>query len=403
MTGQIRQLAEHLVRFYRFVRNGVLIAVAVKMYCDALCPMRIQGNTLSGVFRREFILVGNLISALCRIEPTVENITGAYRVFQLIRTGFTMNIVIVASHGADAGRVCASIIVKIYCNRDLFTVPCRIEIVCRTIGSSFVADGRSILNRARSRTFPLAPTSKIIAIAGKGVDRKFDFLVVNSIQRYLFANTVAGVQHDDIPDRRPLCRIGHIAADHGFRRQFGFAVEPALKGVAFFRRVGGNLCTDGSVLCNIGRAPYTAIIKCHRIGVAPDGIEIDIVFCGDFRAGGVDHCAIFSGRPACKHLAGVGEGVRRQRTLAAVDVLGVVITRTAIGMESDNDRRGAGEIAQVYAVVVFITAAVLRILNHQLIAFLSCSGVACPFTVTTDSICDFGIAQSDRAFVVIFL
>ena len=72
ITGQIRQLAEHLVRFYRFVRNGALIAVAVKMYCDALCPMGIQGNTLFGVFRREFILVGDLIAALGRIKPAVK-------------------------------------------------------------------------------------------------------------------------------------------------------------------------------------------------------------------------------------------------------------------------------------------------------------------------------------------
>ena len=61
-------------------------------------------------------------------------------------------------------------------------------------------------------------------------------------------------------------------------------------------------------------------------------------------------------------------------------------------MESDNDRRAAGEIAQVYAVVVFITAAVLFVSNHQLIAILSCSGVVSPITVAADGICNFGIA-----------
>ena len=61
-------------------------------------------------------------------------------------------------------------------------------------------------------------------------------------------------------------------------------------------------------------------------------------------------------------------------------------------MESDNDRRAAGEIAQVYAVVVFITAAVLFVSNHQLIAILSCSGVACPITVAADGVGNGGAA-----------
>ena len=391
ITEQIRQLAEYLVRFYRFVRNGALIAVAVKMYCDALCPMRIQGNILFGVFRREFILVGDLFAALGCIEPAVEQIAGADGIINF-------SIIFVAANSAGACFRFFAFVIEVQRYVDLFALPCRIEIVSRTILIRQVFDRFAILNGAVRRTGRSAPAVEIITIAGKGILRKRNVLIVNnSIQRYIFANALAGVQHDGILNRRPLCGINNIAGDNGFRCQVILAVEPAPKGVAFFRRVRGHFCrTDGGVLrdincCVTGFA--IVVIKCHRIGVAPDRVEIEIgcnIFNG--RAVGVDHCAIFSGRPTHKHLVGVGKSVRRQRTLTAVDVLGVVITRTAIGMESDNDRRAAGKIAQVYAVVVFITAAVLRILNHQPIAILSCAGVVSPITVAADGVGNGGAA-----------
>ena len=55
-------------------------------------------------------------------------------------------------------------------------------------------------------------------------------------------------------------------------------------------------------------------------------------------------------------------------------------------MESANDRRAVGEIAQVYAVVVIFTAAVFLISNYQPITSIGCAGIACPIAFTADGV-----------------
>ena len=260
-----------------------------------------------------------------------------------------------------------------------------------------------ICSRSGSCAGIVAPTGKCITFAGKSTLGQLHFFVIscgNSIHAACRISSVL-IKFYGITDRRPLCRISHIGSDCRFRRQLILAVEPALKGVAFFRRVLGHFCrSERGVPCHNSRACcFTVVYKCYRIGIAPDRIKIGVVFYCDLRAVGVDHCAARFGRPACKHLAGVGEGVRLQRTLAAVDVLGVVITRTAIGMESDNERRAVGEIAQVYAVVIPIAAVILRINNRNDITLSCVNFKGCPINQTAYSIYQFGIAIGDRQLI----
>ena len=126
ITGQIRQLAEHLVRFYRFVRNGALIAVAVKMYCDALCPMGIQRLAVFRVLGSKFILGGNFAAALGCIIPAVENIPGAHRGFQFRILRFSIwfnNIVIIVADRTSANNILCVTVIQICNNIDWQSPP----------------------------------------------------------------------------------------------------------------------------------------------------------------------------------------------------------------------------------------------------------------------------------------
>ena len=88
--------------------------------------MRIQGNILFGVFRREFILVGDLIAAFGCIEPAVENIPGAHRGFQfrILRSSIWFNnIVIIVAYGTSANNILCVTVIQICNNIDWQSPP----------------------------------------------------------------------------------------------------------------------------------------------------------------------------------------------------------------------------------------------------------------------------------------
>ena len=124
--------------------------------------MRIQGNTLFGVFRREFILVGDLIATLGRIKPAVEQIAGAHGVINF-------SIIFGAADTARAlDRLCAFVI-EIQRNLDRISFPDCIQFHDCIILLCQVVDCLAGGVLAIGRTVP--PTGEGIAVASKTVCR----------------------------------------------------------------------------------------------------------------------------------------------------------------------------------------------------------------------------------------
>ena len=69
---RLRQRAIRSALFDVLGRWGARASICIKGNSHRFAPMRIQGNTLFGVFRREFILVGDLIAAFGRIKPALK-------------------------------------------------------------------------------------------------------------------------------------------------------------------------------------------------------------------------------------------------------------------------------------------------------------------------------------------
>lgn len=186
------------------------------------------------------------------------------------------------------------------------------------------------------------------------------------------ALAAVGVKGDGIGDGRPLGGEGDVLRDDRLRCQLGVVVEPATKQVTLLGALAGDPCAADDVvgrdLDSAGLWPLLSKVTVRRL---PTGVQLHCLGDVGHRClVGVDHIAFSRGGPADEDFSVTGEGVGLQGALAAVDVLGIILTGAAVGVEGDGDACTGGEAAEVNAVIVLVAAAVFGVFKGQGVAGL---------------------------------
>ena len=342
---------------YRFVLDGALVAVAVKVDGDALHPVGVEGHG-SGVSK--LVLVGDLSAALGCVIPAVKDPAGAGGVWdggELGAAVFLAEVVVVLSYNASSLSGGSTFIVEVDGDRNGLTLP----------GGAQSDLAALLIGQVLCSCF--VPTIEIITGTGEGTLRQGDFLIIGGGDGVHGALAAVGVKGDGVDDGRPLGGEGDVLGDDRLRRQLGVAVEPAVKLVALLSALAGDQCAaDRGAGGRLDGAGLAIVVKGNDGSVCPAGVQIQCFGDGHRRLVGVDSSAVSGGRPTGKDLAGTGEGVGLQGALTAVDVLGVIVTSAAVGVEGDGDAFASGEVAEGNAVVVLVAAAVLLVGEGQGVA-----------------------------------
>ena len=181
-------------------------------------------------------------------------------------------------------------------------------------------------------------------------------------------------------------------------------MEPALKQVALFGAFAGDSrAADGVVGRDLDRAGLAVVVKGDGGSVCPAGVQIQRFGDGHRRLVGVDHIAFSRGGPAEEDFSVTDEGVGLQGALAAVDVLGIILTGAAVGVEGDGDACTGGEAAEVNAVVVLVAAAVLFVSEGQGVTGRHIQFHQRPVHKAADAVYHGGGVVGEGEFVVIGL
>ena len=398
---QIGQAAVHLVRQYRLVVDGALVAVALIVDDDTLHPVGVEGQ---GGGIRELVLVGDLSAALGCIIPAVKDPTGAGGVFDSGELGaavFPADEVVVLAYDASSLNGGRTFIVVVDGDRNGLALPGGVQgHRCALLGGQVLGG-----HGTAGGTLGTAPTAEIITGTGEGARGQGDFLVIGGGDRiHSGALAAVGVKGDGVGDGRPLGGEGDVLRDDRLRRQLGVVVEPAVKLVAFLGAFAGDQGTaDGGAGGRLDGAGLAVVVKGDGGGVCPAGIQVQGLGDGHRGLVGVDSSAVSGGGPAGEDLAVTGEGVGLQGALAAVDVLGVVLTGAAVGVEGDGDACTDGEVAEGNAVVILIAAVVLLVGEGQGVAGLYIQFHQRPVYDAADSVYHSGGTVGEGEFVILWL
>ena len=392
--AQVGQAAEHLVGQHRLVADGALVAVAVKVDGDALHPVGVEGHG-GGV--RELVLVGDLTAALGCVIPAVKDPTGAGGVldggvFGAASLGIP-DIVVVLTYDASSLNGSRPFIVEVDGDRNILTLPggAQGERCALLIGQVLFGG--------------IVPTGKIITGTGESTLGQGELLVIGGGDGVHGALAAVGVKGDGIGDGRPLGGEGDVLRDNRLRCQLGVVVEPATKQVTLLGALAGDPCAaDGVVGRDLDSAGLAIVVKGDGGGVCPTGVQLHCLGDVGHRClVGVDHIAFSRGGPADEDFSVTGEGVGLQGALAAVDVLGIILTGAAVGVEGDGDACTGGEAAEVNAVIVLVAAAVLFVSEGQGVAGRHIQFHQRPVHKAADAVYHGGGVVGEGEFVVIGL
>ena len=278
---------------------------------------------------------------------------------------------------AYARDILSAFIVVIYGDIDGIALPRHIQSYDFVLNICKVLYLAAILYGGSHIAFICAPSAECIARAGKPAfgKRNCYFLVIGCRDTIHAAFAAVSIKCYGIGYGSPFAGVGYILGYDGFCGKLSsIIVEPTDEGIA------------GALDCigNIGRAYLCAlsngngfilggaviIIKSYGNGVGPHGIKIHSFFGFYGRLVGINYFAVCTGSPAGKQFAFTGEGVGIKHALAAIYVLRGGFISAVIGMQRYDSRSACTKATDIYAVFIFIAAAVFFINDFYNIAFL---------------------------------
>ena len=348
--GRWEAITQCRILFDGFARCVAASAVGIKSNRHGLDPMRVQGFAVRGICGGELVIFTYLAAIRCSVIPAIEDIAAAGGVGNSV--GETVlrrfQIVILTADGTVAGFIRPTPIVVIEGNGDIIAFPRGIIGICCALRAFQVLYGctRS-LSACGAGT--CSPAVECIPRAGVGTRRQRHLSVVscgNAVYGSSIVITVPFVKGNGIRNGCPLGGVGNVGGNDCPRRQLSFAVPPAAKGVPGLGGIGGQLCADGGVLCDLNGIGFVAVLERDDSGVRPHGVKAH-------RRGHVRYRSLVfvlfltvSGfRPARENLRVVGERAGLQLPAAAVDVLGVAFF---IVPESNRHTLAADEVAEIH-------------------------------------------------------